>query len=1066
MDFKKTTRQHADRKYIQMLDGSTPPPYEGDVEIDASRTYSSKRDRYYTRLSQERSEFNSALSKVQSAEGARLRKEEADIEAKARSRYKLFKMLKTIAFLLPIVLVVFTGINIFSRNYYYVSSIDFESIWIFGMFASVILAIILIVSLYKKEIYYSRTNVKNGVKFSALAIIVTAVTILVGILFLSAKPSVSSKDDFVFIKGDRGCVLIEYKGDAEIVILPEKYEGESYQISYEAFSGDNVKSMTKLVIPATATGSCNFRNCTSLKDVEAPASSVGNLPKTIETLFINGGKGQMYADFRDYTSLKSLIIADTIESIQSDTFSGCTALETVVIGSGITSISSGMFEGCTSLTNLTIKGNASVGYSAFNGCNNIKNLTCHAGVLYNLSFNTVETVSIIGGEKIPSYAFKNCTLLKSVTISNSITSIESEAFFGCTGLESIIIPDNVTTIGGRAFSNCTALKSITIPDSVTSIGNSAFSGCILFESVTIPSSVKQMGNQTFYNCTNLKEVATPSHLIDCFPEETVQSLTINSGSSVRLRNKYNNGSENTTLKSVTILEGVTSIDEYAFYECTALESIVIPSGITSIGESAFYGCDSLVRIDYLGSLEQWCNISFENYASNPASIAQTFSINGTPVTELVIPSTITKINNYAFYNCESIKKVNYLGTIEQWCNILFDGYSSNPVQNTHCLYLNGTLLTELVIPDTITKINDYAFNHCASLISVTLPESLTEIGTDAFNDCNRLVEVYNLSSLNVNDTRATGYVGAYAKAIHTSLDEPSILETVNDFIFATSQEKHYLVAYTGSDTEITLPDFYKGNSYEINEDALIGEVTKVTIPSTVTKIGYGVFRDNIMLKSVVLLDGITSIEAYAFLGCSSLEDISIPDSVTSIGLDSFYNCPSLNYNEYDNAYYLGNDKNPCVLLIKAKSTDITSCDIHEKTKFIYKAAFLNCTSLESTLLPEGLISIDHYAFQNCTSLESVVIPDSVTTINGDAFQGCTSLKNVTLGMNLNHIGYSVFEKTALESAIFKDTEGWKVIYHGNGYTSNYTLSSSDLSNESIAAGYLSYTYYGYYWVKE
>ena len=116
MDFKKTTRQHADRKYIQMLDGSTPPPYEGDVEIDASRTYSSKRDRYYNRLSQERSEFNSALSKVQSAEGARLRKEEADIEAKARSRYKLFKMLKTIAFLLPLLLVVLTGINIFSNK--------------------------------------------------------------------------------------------------------------------------------------------------------------------------------------------------------------------------------------------------------------------------------------------------------------------------------------------------------------------------------------------------------------------------------------------------------------------------------------------------------------------------------------------------------------------------------------------------------------------------------------------------------------------------------------------------------------------------------------------------------------------------------------------------------------------------------------------------------------------------------------------------------------------------------------------------------------------------------------
>ncbi|MBQ2810334.1 MAG: leucine-rich repeat protein [Clostridia bacterium] len=993
MDFKKTTRQHADRKYIQMLDGSTPPPYESDTEIDASRTYSSKRDRYYNRLSQERSEFNSALSKVQSAEGARLRSEEADIEAKARSRYKLFKMLKTIAFLLPIVLVVFTGINIFSRNYYYVSSIDFESIWIFGMFASVILAIILIVSLYKKEIYYSRTNVKNGVKFSALAIIVTAVTILVGILFLSAKPSVSSKDDFVFIKGDRGCVLIEYKGDAEIVILPEKYEGEAYQISYEAFSGDNVKSMTKLVIPATATGSCNFRNCTSLKDVEAPASSVGNLPKTIETLFINGGKGQMYADFRDYTSLKSLIIADTIESIQSDTFSGCTALETVVIGSGITSISSGMFEGCTSLTNLTIKGNASVGYSAFNGCNNIKNLTCYAGVLDNFSFNTVETVSIIGGEEIPSYAFENCTLLKSVTI-NSVTSIGGRAFHGCTALTSVTMSDSVTAIGNSAFQGCSALESITLPESLTRIENGAFQGCSVLKSITIPSKVTQIGNGAFVRCSSLV--------------------------------------------SLTIPDSVTSVGREAFKYCTSLKELVIGNGLTTIPDGILEGCSSLesLTIPFVGSNKDF---SSSYYSNNFGHIFGSNEFDGAKKTEqhysnqwrdyhnYFIPNTLKSVTVNggtlaygAFGNCSEIERISLGANVKEIGECAFSACHSLKSVNipsqitiiekavfSSCTALesisipegvitiganafsNCSSLTQITIPSSVTTIGNSAFSNCNSLLSVTIPSNVITIEDYAFNNCNKLVEIYNLTSLDISSASDSDLI------IHTSSSEQSVLKTINDYVFWTRDNKIYLMAYKGNITEITLPDSYNGKDYEIYKYAFYyqDDITKITIPS-----------------------GVTAIGTYAIANATSLENVTIPNSVTSIADYAFSNCTALKYNVYDTASYLGNADNPFLWLMNANDKKIASCQIHEDTKYINNSAFYNCTALTSITIPDGVTTIGKSAFQNCTALASIVVPGNVKIIGAYAFSDCTSLISATISDGVTKIGnYAFYDCDLLET---------------------------------------------------
>lgn len=168
----------------------------------------------------------------------------------------------------------------------------------------------------------------------------------------------------------------------------------------------------------------------------------------------------------------------------------------------------------------------------------------------------------------------------------------------------------------------------------------------------------------------------------------------------------------------------------------------------------------------------------------------------------------------------------------------------------------------------------------------------------------------------------------------------------------------------------------------------------VIIHNNITVISRDTFAFCYKLTSVEIPDSVTSIGDYAFCDCSSLTSIAIPDSVTSIGASAFDGCSSLQYNEYDNAYYLGNEKNPYMILIKGKNENIANCEIHNLTKFIHSSAFKDCNSLTSIAIPDSVTSIGYWAFSGCKSLTSIEIPDSVTSIGNYAFRGCSALTSI------------------------------------------------------------------------
>ena len=329
------------------------------------------------------------------------------------------------------------------------------------------------------------------------------------------------------------------------------------------------------------------------------------------------------------------------------------------------SISDYMFRNCTSLTSITIP----------------------------------SSVTTIG-----YFAFSNCTGLTSITIPSSVTSIGIYAFDRCTGLTYVTIPGSVTSIGNHVFNNCTGLTSITIPNDVTSIGDYAFYNCTGLTSITIPSSVTSIGQQVFYNCTGLTQIIVDSNNSNF---SSLDGVLFNKDWTLLIA--YPNGKS----EQYTIPNSVTSIGNYAFYDCTGLTSITIPNSVTSISANAFSNCTGLTSITIPNSVTSigddafwFCSITTLNFN----------------------PTNCTSIGSHAFTFQSSLKTVNIGDNVKTLPNNLFS---------------SCTGLTSITIPNSVTSIGDHAFYGCRGLTSIIIPDSVTSIGDYAFYDCTGLTEVHS-----------------------------------------------------------------------------------------------------------------------------------------------------------------------------------------------------------------------------------------------------------------------------------------------------------------------------------
>lgn len=402
--------------------------------------------------------------------------------------------------------------------------------------------------------------------------------------------------------------------------------------------------------------------------------------------------------------------------------------------------------------------------------------------------------------------------------------------------------------------------------------------------------------------------------------------------------------------------------------------------------------------------------------------------------------------------------------------------------------------TDVIIPEThnslpVVSIKSYAFKGKSSLISITIPNNVETIGNDAFREC-----------ININSITLP-FVGK-------SRSSDSIEETLG-YIFGTSWYSGSVKVYTGIDNASTGPIYQyipeslknitiKGTVEKISDHAFqdCTMLTNVTIESNVTIIGTSAFKNCTALTSIIIPDSVTSIGSYAFSGCTSFKSITIPNSVTSIGSYAFSDCTSLTiYCEAtskpsDWNYYWKDLNRPVVWGVKNSGTteaglkwalnssdeiiiaDYTGSSATVEIPSVVNGcavtrigdyAFENCTSLTSITIPDSVTSIGWKAFYRCTSLTSVTIENSVETIEDYAFYECTSLTSVTIPDSVTSIGYRAFYNcNSLTSVTFENPNGWW--YSESSIAIGGTsISSTNLSNTSTAAEYLTSTYYNYYW---
>lgn len=837
-----------------------------------------------------------------------------------------------------------------------------------------------------------------------------------------------------------GIAYANISGLQELSDIGERAFADTESLVEMAFP-ENITSLAEDAFSGSSVQKLVFDGCGKLPEIaiagaqalqEVSASDCSSLV----SFSVSGSSGLTRvsdAAFRNCTSLLSVSLPDSVESIGKSAFSHCTALTEFRFPSSLVEVGPYAFAD-SAIGSIDLSRSSAlieIGSRAFAEAKNASSIIFPESLV-----------------SIDEYAFENCIGLLSADMSaaNNLTSISSYAFTGCSSLMEAILPEGLIRIDGYAFRECSSLSSIVLPSTLEEIGEYLFQNCtsLLEADLSACSSITSLSS-IFDGCTALKSASLPSGI------SSIEGLF--------------SGCSALESLDISLCTKISKIGERAFQNCTSLKEIILPASIRIIDEYAFYGCSSLQSVNFqdlteLGYIYRYAfagckslvSIDFSKHDSLRLS-NDVFS-NCSGLESAVLPEHITEIPSDLFYNCTSLASVTVSGNLKKIGTYAFNGTAFTEVDLSgytkleeigNYAFYNNKKLGSVQLPENLEIIGNGAFQGCSSLVDITIPESVTLLGYGAFRDCTALIKAdlskaaFDILGKYNSSSSSTGYVFYGCRALSEVL-LPQTLRIIGDSSFY-SCDSLKSISIPSALEEIRNKAFYDSGLISIDLSGCpdlrsIGEACFDDCYNLESADLSGTILEELpvdafyrAIKALYLPDTIESIPDGAFSSFYNLETINIPASLREIGSNMFSNCDKLQTIDLsgchelerieENAFY-SCGKLASVIFPESEKlvyvsgfyycTALSMIDMSMLTGDVEIGinAFRNCTALTEIRLPENTANIGNASFRDCSKLTTAALPGSIMSIGDEAFRSCRQLQNMVMPSDLTSIGSYAF----------------------------------------------------------